>query len=360
MSTVLSGAEAYSALHQGRSLEGAVIEGDCGPPAKRQSAPIEHPVRADGAEFRGSLNLTDHRFRAPVSFRGARFLGPQLHWWRVLFEGDADFSGAEFAGNDTLFSQSEFRGAATSFREAHCRGTITNFRKVRFASRTLTFVGATFAGERTHFRETRFEGEGVDFSRARFTSSHETSFRMAEFHCGEAEFSGADFSSRLIDCNETVFAPVTRMIGCSGSGSIVFCNVDLDRLELRRTDLSRCEFRSPLRYRKKNVIGLATRRIVGDELRARPGEELDAAAVYRQIRAFYLQRSMPYEADWGDYRHHRDTKSAWEIYLSELAMLRRAKGILWPGNLVVPYAALRALLARHPPTTVGSWHVAPR
>jgi len=360
VSTVLSGEEAYQALRQGRSLEGLVIEGDCGPPTPHEAGAIEHPVRADRAEFRGVLNLTDHRFLAPVSFRDARFLGPRLHFWRTLFESTADFSGAELAGSDTLFSQTQFRGAATSFREARCRGTITNFRKVRFASRDTSFVAASFGGERTHFREARFEGESVDFSGARFASSHETSFRMAEFHCGAAEFSGAEFGSRLIDCNETVFAPVTRMTHCSGSGYVVFCNVDLDRLELRGTDLARCEFRPPLRFGRKSVLGLATRRIIGDELRAGPGEELEVAAVYRQLRAFYLQRSLPYEADWGDYRHHRDTKSAWELYLSELAMLRRAKGGWWPGGWLVPYAAVRALLARHPPVHVGSWHVAPR
>ena len=360
MSTVLSGDQAYQALRQGRSLEGAIIEGDCGSHDTLPGPPLEHPVRAAGAEFRGALNLTDHRFLAPVCFRGARFLGPALHLWRVHFENHFDFSGVEVHASDTLFSQSQFLGAETSFRAACFAGTITNFRKVRFAGRSVSFRDARFEGERTQFRETRFEGGAVDFSAARFLSSHETSFRMAEFHGAEAELSGAELSSRMIDFNETVFAPVTRMIGCRISGNLVFCNVDLDRLELRRTDVSRCEFRAPLRFGRRSVLGLATRSVVGDELRCPPGEQLQVAELYRQIRGYYLQRSLPYEADWRDYRQKRDHKSAWQLYLSELTMRRRAKGRLWPGGLLIPYAALRELLARRTPTHVGSWHVAPR
>jgi uncharacterized protein YjbI with pentapeptide repeats len=354
----LTGPEAYQALLQGRALERVAVDGPLGPEAHGTKVAVAAPVTLLDCAFHGPVHLSDHVFEGPVVAARCRFLGPQIHFWRTRFAAGADFSAAEFGAEETLFSQAQFHGPICSFAGARFTGKLANFRRVGFEA-LADFRQALFEGERLWFRESRF-AQRAELAGARFLSRNETSFRMAEFLGPEADFHGATFDSHLVDFNETVLAPRTRLTDCKVGGHLVLCNVDMDRLLLRGTDLARAEFRSPLRYRTASVCALARRRIIGDELHMQPGEELGVAQVYRRIRAFYLQRALPYEADWMDYVHRRDAKAAWEIHLSELEVLRRAHGALSAAAWTRPYAALRALLARSLPMHVGTWHVAPR
>nr|WP_232541370.1 pentapeptide repeat-containing protein [Nocardia bovistercoris] len=144
--------------------------------ASRLKKDEEHPWSICDFDFSDAVfenaNFSEVLFEGNANFDGAEFYSDK---WTVfmgsIFEGDASFDGAKFHEKETLFMWTLFKEAA-NFNNAEFYGDLTAFdgaafaggalfRKAKFYSTDTFFTGMVFAG--AMFNEATFMSERVKF-----------------------------------------------------------------------------------------------------------------------------------------------------------------------------------------------------
>jgi len=230
-----SGADFLGARVENGRFDGARFEGD----TSFSRALIGEGSSFEGAEFQGSTRFARTtftgevqlaaRFRAPVSFREARFRS-DAHFagrtGRAAFQDRVEFRGAIFEGA-AVFEGVAFEGE-TDFEGASFQSAV--FTGGSF-ERDVSFAGAAFPGpaqlqasfrSRARFEEARF-GSDARFSRA----SDDRDAPVARFG-DEADFSAAVFAGRA-ELEGVVFTGTAVFKGADFRDSAVFHDVDFRR-----------------------------------------------------------------------------------------------------------------------------------
>lgn len=141
---------------------------------------------------------------------------------------DADFSGAEFAGQATSFDDAMFGGTYCSFVKVKFTGRHTSFVRARFKARTASFGAAVFAAEQISFARATFYGQTTMFAGARFESGQvsfaRTSFAAQSF----CSFTGAFFGGAAVSFADAAFGSRETAFDRAdfGRGRVTFVRAD--------------------------------------------------------------------------------------------------------------------------------------
>ena len=125
-------------------------------------------------------------------FRGTKFTGGEVSFFRAKFAGLVSFVGAEFTGGRVSFLCAKFSGGEISFNDAKFTGGKVSFDDAEFTDGFVVFNVAEFAGGEISFDRAKFTGGNVSFGSAEFTGG-EVSFDRAEYAGVEVSFNGAEF-----------------------------------------------------------------------------------------------------------------------------------------------------------------------
>jgi uncharacterized protein YjbI with pentapeptide repeats len=265
------------------------------PDLPSRELPISIKCRFDRAIFRGGFFVFNTIYEKDVSFSGATFK-EDADFRFATFKGNASFEKCKFE-QSAIFSMATFEDRAdfaeTVFAlDAFFTGTkfagrcffshanfvqAANFREAVFEQEAF-FVVAAFT-LRAYFKGTEFHGES-DWRDCRFLSS--ALFRNTQFNLELPDKPSADFSS----------------VSFAKPEDVVFDDVDLSRVSLRDTDVTKIFFTSSVRWgkRRDGLGGVIFDEIYLLDASRLPDSTDNEAREYQKVGQTYQQLMKNYDA----------------------------------------------------------------